>query len=285
MIYDEPIIKDMIILIPYFNFTNSIRIKKNLLYVIELLNRSKIPFLLGEVYFKTEFPHFPEYFNWGTDSYMFYKENIINLLETKADSNYKYVCVMDCDIYFENTNWYNKLREHLANYDVCQPFTKAVWYNKYGKEYKTSNNIILDRYKGHTGFVWAFKRDWLKKFKLFDLNLIGGGDRTLSNLILNENTTVKYIEDLFIIFKNKIDKISYSYLNMTVCHMYHGTFKNRQYDTRENIIINILKKNNLNNILDLIYISDIGLYEWKDEFREELNQEILKYFINRKDDK
>ena len=72
---------------------------------------------------------------------------------------------------------------------------------------------------------------------------------------------------------------------MTICHMYHGNFKNRQYENRENIINNILSKYNLNNILQLVYISKDGLYLWKDEYRDEINKEILAYFISRKDDK
>ena len=285
MIYEEPIIKDMIILIPYFNFTNSIKIKENLLYIIKLLDTAKIPFLIGEVYFETDLPHFPNYFNWSTNSFMFYKENILNLLGSKIDDKYKYVCIMDGDIYFKEPDWYDKIKKELLSCDVCQPFINAIWYNKYYKEYKRSTSILIDRNKGHPGFSWAFRMDWFKKFNLFDLNLIGGGDRSLTNLVLNIDTNVKYIEEPFILFKNKITNVKSTYSNMTICHMYHGNFKNRQYENRENIINNILSKYNLNNILQLVYISKDGLYLWKDEYRDEINKEILAYFISRKDDK
>jgi hypothetical protein len=52
--YTEPIIKDMIIIIPYFNACNSINILKNLKTVKKSLDNASIPYYIGEVLFENQ---------------------------------------------------------------------------------------------------------------------------------------------------------------------------------------------------------------------------------------
>lgn len=276
----------MIILIPYFNFTDSKNIKKNILNVIEILEKDKIPFLIGEIYFSN--PIFKEKencYSFQTNSYMFYKENIINiLLEKVNDEEYNYVCVIDGDIYFENENWYEEIRKSLSNCNVCQPFREAHWLDRNGRKYKKNLSILIDKEKGHPGFAWSFNLKWFKKYKLLDLAVIGGGDRVLSDILLKKSVSKQYLQHSYEEYIKNIKDVSYGICELSIVHMYHGNVLFRQYFERENIIINILNKYELKDIKELLYKNEEGVYLWKEVFRKELNEEILKYFKNRRDD-
>lgn len=276
--------KDMIILISYFNFTDSQNIKNNILSVKNNLEKTEIPFMIGEVYLENPFfKQESNIFSFQTNSYMFYKENIINILLDKVNKDYEYVCVMDGDIYFENDNWYEKIIENLKKNNICQPFIEAYWLDRNGNKYKKQKSILIDS-EGHTGFIWAFRTEWLKKYKLLDLAVIGGGDRVLSDVILNKKESKQYLQCSYQEYQENIKDLTYGICDLIVIHMYHGNIYFRQYFERENIIINILNKYELKDVKDLLYKNKDGLYLWKEIYRAELNEEILKYFKNRRDD-
>lgn len=288
MKYNIPKSKDMAILIPYFNFTNSVNIENNIKTVIDTLKSAEIPFYIGEILFndqKSVFVDETSVFSFKTNSIMFYKENIINVLEKKISPSYKYICMLDADIIFDNNDWYQNIIDKLKTFDICQPFEFAVWLNKEKEEIKTKNSILRDNL-GHPGFVWAFKREWLTKYKLFDLCLIGGGDRILSSIVLQEKIKNTYVINSIKDYLQKIPlNITNTNIKGKVYHLYHGNITNRQYFDRYRIISHFLKKNTVNNnISQLITTNSDGIYEWNNKFRLKINAKILEYFINRKDD-
>jgi hypothetical protein len=132
--YYEPTIKDMIILIPYFNPCNSINILKNLKTVKKSLDDAKIPYYIGEILFENQLSlnvnEDDNIFTYKSDSYMFYKENIINILLDKISSQYTKICVMDADIMFQNKVWYDIISLSLNKFTICQPFNEAIWLNE-----------------------------------------------------------------------------------------------------------------------------------------------------------
>jgi len=285
--YNIPTEKNMAIIIPYFNFVNSINIRNNLLTVKDSLEKSQIPFFIGEILYNNQKSLFNNEFNifsFHTNSIMFYKEHLVNLIESKINHSFKYICILDADIIFENKNWYNDTIKILETVDICQPFENAIWLNKDKTHIKTNKSILFDNITGHPGFVWALRRDL---FKIFDLCLIGGGDRILSHLILKKRIKKKYITKCATEFQKTIKHtIKYSYLiKDTIYHLYHGSIEKRQYFDRENIMMLFLQKYTTNfDISQLITINGNEVYEWKEKFRNEINIKLLQYFQNRKDD-
>ena len=68
-------------------------------------------------------------FTYKTDNYMFYKENIINILLDKIiTSQYTKICIMDADIMFQNKIWYDIISSSLNNLTICQQFNETIWF-------------------------------------------------------------------------------------------------------------------------------------------------------------
>lgn len=288
--YNEPKNKDMVIILPYFNFCNSKNIFNNLLTVKKSFEKANIPFYIGEVIFNDQKSFFNDgeenVFTFITDSYMFYKENIINIIEEKIPENYSKICVMDADILFNDKNWYSTISLSLNKNIICQPFKNAIWLNNRYREIKRNQSVLIKNHGGHPGFIWAFDRKWLSKNKLFDLSIIGGGDILLSCALLKIEFNKK--RWLNFSFNNYIsllpNSVQISNCDLTVYHLYHGKLINRQYTTRNQIINDLLSFFGVDDIIHLLKRDDNGLLQWKDEYKDKCNESIKTFFINRFDD-
>lgn len=91
--YYEPIVKDMVVMIPFFNPLQSTRLLQNFLTVRETLECAGIPYQIGELAMLLfHWPRRRRYNNIGlyrSASYGFYKEAILNSL-IRASSFEKY---------------------------------------------------------------------------------------------------------------------------------------------------------------------------------------------------
>lgn len=288
--YNKPKCNDMIIIIPYFNYCNSINIRNNIMHLKQLLDDSETPYYIAEILFGNQISCFDKQDNiitYKTNSYMFYKENIINMVEEIIPIEYTKLCILDGDIVFDNHSWYSILSLKLNNYDICQPFDTAFWLNKYKKVFNKNRSIIVQNIGGHTGFAWGYRRDWFRKYKLFELSVIGGGDNLMSSAILNikakEKKWVNKSYSKYLLSFETKPTISYC-SDINVHHLYHGLLKNRQYNTRHGIVIDLLNKFNCDDVSKLIIKRNDGLLEWKDEYINDCNTALFEYFKNRNDD-
>jgi hypothetical protein len=290
--YNEPIIKDTAIILVYYNFTHSIRIMQNLLLIKHTLEKANIPFFIGEIAYKDSNYFLDEgknIYQYKTNSYMFYKENIINIIESKISDEYKKIIIMDSDLIFNNMDWYNIISNTLDNFTICQCFENAYWLTPeylIGEQKKT---VIIknDEVKKHPGFIWGFNREWLRKNKLIDLCVIGGGDVALISSLKNDKLPIrfKYMLNIHEDYKNKIrNTFSLNYAKLDVYHLHHGFTSKRQYVNRYSILNNFITQKCLNSIVDLVYANNDGIYEWKEIYREEINKKVLEYFLLRNDD-
>lgn len=290
--YNEPIIKDTAIILVYYNFTHSIRIMQNILLVKHTLEKANIPVFISEIVYKNSdflFEENKNIFQYRTNSYMFYKENLINITESKLPEEFKKIIIMDCDLIFDNPDWYEIISNTLNNYTICQGFENAYWLTPeyFVGTHKKSIVIRKDTKPLHTGFIWCFRREWIKEHKLNDLCLVGGGDMILFFSLYNENLPLRfrYIESIHENYKNKIkNTFTVGYAKLNVFHLHHGFISNRQYVNRYEIINNFISQKKANNILDLVYMNSDGIYEWKEVYREEINKKVLEYFSSRNDD-
>jgi hypothetical protein len=290
--YYEPKNKDMAIILAYFNFCNSKNILNNLLTVKKSFEKANIPFYIGEVIFNDQKSVFNDgeenVFTFITDSYMFYKENIINIIEEKIPENYTKICVMDADILFNDKNWYSTISLSLNKNIICQPFNNAIWLDKRYREIQRNQSVLTKNNGGHPGFIWAFDRKWLKKNKLFDLSIIGGGDILFASALLkiefNKKRWLNLSYNNYISHLNLSNSMQISNCDLTVYHLYHGQLKNRQYTTRNYIINDLLSFFGVDDIIHLLKRNDDGLLQWKDEYKQKCNENIKTFFINRFDD-
>jgi len=290
--YDEPIIKDMAIILIYFNPNKSNRIIQNLLFVKNSLESSNIPFYIAELSFDNEPFLFQKAFNiyqYRSSSYMFYKENLIYTILQYIPDTITKICTLDGDIMFDNPKWYETVSNVLNTYNVCQPFNLA-YRLRIDFTIENSSYSCLDKINNSPGFAWAFKKDWFIKNGFFEYAVIGGGDGLFYNyLTTHSNTCYSYTSK---IYQNEYNKNIQNKeklppacsVNLTIYHLFHGKIINRQYEQRHELFNSKINQLNINNISELFIRRDDNILEWNPIFKKEMNAFIKTYFMNRQDD-
>jgi len=288
--YNEPAEKKMAVILVYFNIQQSIRLIHNLLYVKNLFDLAKIPYFIGEMSIQGSpflFPESANIFHFKSDDIMFYKENLINIMEPLIPSEYTKLCMMDADILFDNPRWYALMSAKLNVVNICQPFSEACWLNiSYNEILRSTASYLKNRNGGHEGFVWGFQRDWFNKYK-FPCGFIGGGDTIFVYAVLNKTIfkSHEYMRSILTTYIDNLPKnISADYLNLKIYHLYHGTIANRQYVSRHAKINNLLESLNNININECMEYNTEGIMKWKASVRDTFNPFIKEYLLHRDDD-
>jgi hypothetical protein len=287
--YSTPSSNDLAVIIPFFNPTKSFRIIQNVLLSTSLLRAGNIPFFIAEL--STDdtpfiFPSNDNVFQYRTSSYMFYKENLFAAAEKRIPESFTKLLLIDSDILFGAKDWYDQLSKSLDTIQVIQPFHTAHWLNASFSPFAKRNSVLLkDAFEKHTGFAWAFQRNWYKENGIFEYALIGGGDSLFyyraQNIIL-EKFHESYIADFNDL--KLIEKPSIGFLNVDVYHLFHGALSNRQYDIRHKVLGNFLKSRGVEKLSTMVERNDDGIFEWAPTYREECNKLLLSYFNSRNDD-
>lgn len=84
--YETPTVTDMLVIVPFFNPCNSVRILQNMLLVKSKLEQSNIPFIIIHCLFPNSLPLGTEndhYMIVRSNSYAFIKENLANIVIRK----------------------------------------------------------------------------------------------------------------------------------------------------------------------------------------------------------
>jgi hypothetical protein len=289
--YKKPERDDIAVGFTLFNYTGSSRLIMNYLYTVEKMKAAGIPVFTIEFVITGSKPTIADAFHVYGKSYLFLKENLFRILETKIPEKYTKLLFMDSDIIFEEPNWYNMLSDILETHDVSHCFETVkyldITYHKVNLEAKTliiadeiENTPILTDHNGvkyHSGFGWAFTRSWYNRVGYFDKAILGSGDAFFVYGLYGkkfntvEKTTIyeKELNNWLL----KFDSLPViSYLPVTVYHLFHGQLANRNYVKRHLL---------LNNIDTDIIKNEDGVFELTDET---YNLALYEYFVNRKDD-
>lgn len=287
--YDEPTKKDMLVILPFFNPANSIRIIQNILFVYSKLLVAKIPVILAHCIFPNDFPILPECDNYlilRSNSYAFVKENITTIAIKKNLEKYNKFLMLDGDIIFSSSDWYSRLSNKLDNYDIVHPYQEMCYLNPSYLPARLSYPSVIYKKGGDSkqGFGMAFTKDYFESIGLPEECLIGGGDVNLLRIIdkdLQQPPNELY-SPIVEKYKNKFRPIKYSYLeNEKIFHLYHNELKNRQYISRHDILRRFV---NGATIFDIVERNSDGIYEWIPQIKDKINIEIKKYFNDRNDD-
>ena len=223
-----------------------------------------------------------------SNSALFYKERLFNLLQGHIPSKYKKLIFMDCDIIFSDRKWVDKISVELNKYAVVQPFGKVIFTNTSLEPIDSSADSAIKIFKetraitGHPGLCWAVSRDYFKSIGgFFDKSIIGGGDSTFAFLFMKAipSYTYKFINAEFFKWKLKSSMlpVSFTYLNMTIYHLYHGDMTARNYSSRHQIP----ELHAIPTWDDAVYLNNDKMYELKDP---KINNIFKEYFLLRKED-
>jgi hypothetical protein len=289
--YNNPVRDDLAVGFALFNYTGSSRITMNYLYAIEKMKLAEIPVFTIELVITGSKPTIQDAFHVYGSSYLFQKENLLRILETKIPEKYTKLLFLDADIIFINPDWYNMLSDILDTHDVSHCFNTAGWlditYKKVtqiAESYvKSPNKDCLlwneDMVQYHSGFGWAFTREWYNKAGFIDQAVVGSGDLLFSYGLYGKR--YKGSQDLSI-YENSIQKWSetlgnpkITYLPVNIYHLFHGSLKRRQYEKRNEILAGI------QDINEVLIKNEDGVFELTDD---NYNTQLYEYFKERKDD-
>lgn len=280
--------KDMAICFVLFNPAQTKRILMNYLYIKNLYEQQGLPIFTLELVYEGRKPELPDAIHVSSNSYMFHKENLYRVLESKIPCCYKKLAFLDADVYFSDKSWYEKTSALLNSHDVVQPFERAHWLDlTYKKTMLTRKTVLLNEktswdFAFHPGFAWCMRRSWYKKVGFFDYAISGSGDTLSSAAWLRKTFPDKFqslpspLVEKFQEFA-KLPKPSITYLkDVDLYHLYHGSRENRQYAERHKML-------NLKGTIDEYLIKNSqGVWEWK--HKEYWNPLYLHYFKKREDD-
>jgi len=300
--------KDMAVLLVYFNACSYKKLAQNLCLVYQTLTRAGIPVFLVEHCFKDQVPLFPEngttIFNTRSESYMFYKENLLNWLMPKVPAQYTKFFMMDCDLLFEKPTWYDDVSVLLDTYDVVQPFQYAVWLDsdlngitlkREGVAYINSLGEMPDLARHHPGFAWAFRREFIEPKGIYDLNIMGSGDTIIGAAVLQKailsnlwkENSLEWMLENYTDYYKLFEKTRVTYYSQSVYHLWHGSRKNREYHTNNNNRYTVFQKICLEHTIvakDELFSLNTGLYEFNPSIRDKMNETFLTYFQSRHED-
>lgn len=280
---------DIALCFVFFNPTRSKRILMNYLFTLNRLH--EFPCYTIELTFYDREPEIApssNVFHVRSNSFMFHKERLCRVLESKIPKRFKKIAFLDADIFFAKPDWYSQLSKKLDEFDVVQGFEYSHWLDlSYKNVMLTRETVVKSKndvfsHIRHPGFIWGFRRQWYKNVGFFDWAISGSGD-TLSVAAWMRQTFDKHFKSLPSSMKNvykefyDINKPKISYLeDIHVFHLYHGSRHNRQYVDRH-AMFEVDQ-----DIRKLIRLNTYGVYEWVNP--DKWNPKMLHYFSTRDDD-
>jgi hypothetical protein len=283
---------DTAIIIVFFNFAQSIRLIQNILLVKQSLDAANIPAYYAEIAFGdlplVLAPDAEHVYQTRTDSYMFYKENLINIMTDKIPAKYTKIVAIDADIMFGEPDWYATVSADLDKYDVIQPYSYAENMNpNYTCGHRLYPILLKEAHAIHPGYAWGFRREWLTSNRLYPYAVIGGGDNATAAMVTGGGLPQRMSSQQGSFAKwcrGCSGRARTGVSDIPIYHLPHGTMNNRQYIKRHDRIRTALAQCGVTNIDDVIEIRGDGIMEWIPAAREKMNAAMREYFIERQDD-
>lgn len=291
---------DLAVCLAFYNPANRKRPLQNFLYCYLKIKNAGVPIYIIELTYEGREPellNIPNTFQVKSNSYLFHKDNLWNILEKKVPDIYTKLLYLDGDILFKETNWALEISSLLDKYDLVQPYKLVkqlgieyknnINYISYMKAYESRGEEVLSNKYSHpsTGYCFAIRRGWVKQIGFIGMAVLGGGDYLICSFMSNIDLTnysahlfrnLPYVHKEYNYLKTKLSNANFKYGcgNLIIEHLYHGTHKNRQYATRSELIKTLTEED--------FQINSDGVIEFKEP--EKWNPIMLKYFTDRDDD-
>lgn len=233
-----------------------------------------------------------------TTDVLWHKERLLNLLLPTLPAEFDKVAWADADLIFTNPHWAAQTAQLLEDYPVVQPFERTIQLLQDGRLGGTRTGVAYDAArkaehvqdfgKSHPGFAWAARRDLIEKHKLFDADIVGGGDAFMVFAMYGWWEIAFYVKRYP---KSLIDAFRawglpfwadvrgrVGHAPGQVLHMWHGSRKNRQYNER----VDWLRQHDFDPTADIAPGPE-GLWRWASD-KAGLHEQLRRYFSERLDD-
>lgn len=299
---------DTAIVSTFFNPRNYKSRKDTYLQFYEFLKECNLhnDFFISEVLFENQdaFIKHKNKIDLKCKSILWHKETALNIMVKNLPNQYSKVILVDTDLIWFNKNWASDISKLLDEFNlihsfsICRYLTKEYDTDKIGHSYiynkilKKQGLLLEDEF--NPIHIWrggsvGYKRDYFNKIGLFEKFLIGGGDTPSIESACNDITDlgdylhnfdldvtlelVDYVNANKVWINNK-----YTYYDEEVNHLFHGFMKHRYlYGNRMDIFKTIK--------FDETFIkNECGLYEFKNDIKQETIESFSKYFGSRNED-
>jgi len=197
-----------------------------------------------------------------TDDELWHKENLLNLAIHQLPSDWKYVAWVDADITFLRPDWQEETIEALQHYPVVQMFETAIDEGPTGNVMSTHTGFAASFIKGlpygpgaggsygpywHSGFAWAARREAFEQMGgLLDFAILGAGDHHMAMSFLGRadlsfpgSVNPDYLKWVLAFQERAKDADilnNIGFVPGSIAHHFHGSKKNRKYNTRWEIL-------------------------------------------------
>lgn len=228
-------------------------------------------------------------------SILWQKERLLNHAIGLLPASCTKVAWVDADILWADASWSEQASQLLDRYTVIQLFSGArrlfpqqtdwVDSNPYGQPLWLEEGVLAKWQKGEDngciGFAWAARREFLVRHGLYDRCILGGGDYVFFNALVGRDKPWGHppLDRDVRAWQQKIveDKISFSYLDCEVRHLYHGNLSKRRYQDRHRILIDY----DYHPRRDVYQLDQV--LEWA-TIKPCLHQQVADYFVGREED-
>ena len=289
------------VVLPYFNFCGFKRRRELFIQFVE--RYTKTPGLrlvvveaMGPAPLGRLSVH--EHIRLTSDSRVWLKENLINTGVKSLPNDWKYVAWIDADLEFLNSNWVQDTIKELQDADMVQMWHTAVNLGTHEEALKIDKSFAYmfvgsgtpwtpsDKYGfWHPGYAWACTRAAFQKMGgLPDWAILGSGDRHLAMSLagLGQTSCPGTIHEnykmMLKLYEKSLKNFKVSWVDGTIIHFWHGSFADRRYKERWDILI----KNAFDPFEDIGY-TDEGIVQLTEKGRR-FEKFLDDYFIGRKED-
>jgi hypothetical protein len=224
---------------------------------------------------------------------------MINLgIKKLLPKNWKAVAWIDAGIEFENSTWaldtlkilngckdIVQLWSHCTDMDADE-LTMRV-FNSLGYQYSKGNPYISDGPNyWHPGYAWAITRKAYEAMGgLYEVGVLGSGDKIMALGFVNKAENMNQLEysenynASMLEFQEQAKKLRLGYTPGIIRHYYHGSKQNRRYLERWQLLM----KYKFSPIDHLTHDAS-GILIPTEQFPKEFKEDIMTYFIERKED-
>jgi len=238
---------------------------------------------------------------------MWSKEQLINLVLRDLPEDEQYVAWIDSDVAFTDDSWVSnailKLSLHPLAFgqlwstcDMLGPDARVqkgttvksfAQQKEEGKSYISCSNRQVNDY-WHPGFAWCATVEALKRTNFLIDKTLGSADRHMAMSFLGraaetvpDNIHVNYKHHILAWEKSVLENdIALILIPNHIVHHWHGSLKHRAYMGRWGL----LAKHRFDPSRHLLWNQQKGLYYWDPSCPLELQEEIVEYFQNRRED-
>lgn len=256
--------------------------------------------------------HHIQLFQTAIEGEVWLKEKLTNIafmFVLRHSPDARYFMTTDADLLFEN-DALEKTLQALQTWPVVQAWSQLINKDHEGHTINVFNSFVYCRKKGlnipkgdypakwgSPGGAWAFRRELLNQIgcaisgPIIDFAIAGSGDTYFAYSCFGEIEKVQHFKKFHPAYQKWLKQYcahldwilqkNVHYVSNTIRHEYHGSYKTRGYDWRNDILI----KHQFNPETDLT-VDASGLWRLviRDERQMAIRDLLREYFESRKED-